>query len=72
MEPKPTRLPPKPVCAAAPSVSLTHTAPTVGEFRKTHEEYKRTVPNNYAITIQNVAAALSRRNSDELAVAVME
>jgi hypothetical protein len=30
------------------------------------------VPNNYATTIQRVAAALSRSNSDELAIAVAE
>jgi hypothetical protein len=53
-------------------VSLSDAAPSVEELRKAHEEYKRTVPNNYAITIQRVAAALSRRNSDELAVAVAE
>ena len=53
-------------------MSLSEAAPSVEELRKAHEEYKRTVPNNYAITIQRVAAALSRRNSDELAVAVAE
>ena len=71
-ESRPTRLPPKPACAAMPKVSLSHTVPTVDELRKVHEEYKRTVPNNYATTIQRVVAALSRRNSDELATAVAE
>jgi hypothetical protein len=71
-EDRPNRLSSKPTCAATPKVSLSHTTPTVGELRKTHEEYKRTVPNNYANTIHRVEAALSRRNSDELATAVAE
>jgi hypothetical protein len=40
------------------------------ELRKTHEEYKRTVPNTYATTIQHVAGALSRRDRDAVATAV--
>jgi hypothetical protein len=71
-EPRTIRLPPKSACAAMPKVSLSRAAPSVEELRKTHEEYKRTVPNNYATTIQRVAGALSRRNSDELANAVGE
>lgn len=71
-EPRTTRLLPKPTCAAPPKVSLSGAAPSVEELRKAHEEYKVTVPNNYAITTQRVAAALSRRNSDELALAVAE
>ena len=71
-EPRTTRLPPKATGSATPKVSLSEAAPSVEELRKAHEEYKRTVPNNYAITIQRVAAALSRQNSDDLAVAVAE
>jgi hypothetical protein len=71
-EPRPTPLPPIPSSAAMPRVSLSRTMPTLEELRKAHEEYKRTVPNNYATTVQRVAAALSRRNSDELAIAVSD
>jgi uncharacterized repeat protein (TIGR01451 family) len=63
-------LPPKPACAAAQKVNLSQTAPTVAELRKTHEEYKRTVPNTYATTIQIVSGALNRRDIDALAIAV--
>jgi hypothetical protein len=71
-EPRPTRLPPKPACAAPQKVSLAHTAPNVSELRAAHEEYKRTVPNSYATTMRRVSAALSSRNSDELATAVAD
>jgi hypothetical protein len=53
-------------------MKFSHAAPTFEELRKAHEEYKRTVPNKYAITVQRVAAALSSRNSDELATTVGE
>ena len=56
-EPRPARLPVKPNFAATPKVRLSHTAPSAEEMRQAHEEYKRTVPNNYAITIEHVFAA---------------
>jgi hypothetical protein len=72
-EPRPTRYSPvKPRFAATPRLKLPHTAPSAEEIRQAHDEYKRTVPNSYAITIQRVFAALSRRNSDEMATAVAE
>lgn len=70
--PKPPRLPTKPSVQVTPRVRLSPTVPTIEELRKAHEEYKRTVPNKYAITIKRVATALSRANGDELSAAVSE
>jgi hypothetical protein len=53
-------------------VRLSSVTPTVEELRKAHEEYARTVPNKYAISIQRVGRALSNGNSNELAAAVSE
>jgi len=60
---------PKVPSAPAPYIPA-KTAPTANELRQAHEEYKRTVPNSYLVTIHRVAAALSHRSSDELATAL--
>lgn len=71
-DPRPIRLAAKPACATTPRSNFSHRVPSLEQLRKNHEEYKRTVPNSYAITIQRVAAAFSCQNADELAIAVSD
>jgi hypothetical protein len=71
-DPRPIRVAAKPACATTPRSNFPHRAPTLEQLREAHEEYKRTVPNSYAITIQRVAAAFSRQNADELTIAVSD
>jgi hypothetical protein len=72
-DPKPIRVAAaKPACATTIKPNFSHSVPSLEQLIETHEEYKRTVPNSYAITIQRVTAAFSRQNADDLATVVSD
>ncbi len=48
------------------------TVPTSNELQEAHEEYTRTVPNNYSLTIETIAKALPERKVGEVAAAVAD
>ena len=62
----------RPLTTNVQKVQLLTAVPTGEELRKIHEEYRRTVLNNYATTIPRIDAALSHRNTEELATATAE
>jgi len=53
-------------------LQLSTNVPTAEELCRIHEEYRRTVPNNYEAIMPRVAAAFPRRDAEELASATAE
>lgn len=60
------------VSSTLPKLDAARDKITVELLRRTHQDYRRTVPNSYDVSIREVDSAFSRQNVSELARALAE